>query len=149
MKADNADAFHLLAGDYARGIKGMPQDYEKSNDLLLKAGELGCAEAYCKLGYSYENRRGVEVDKKKAKYYYELAAMHGNVDARYNLGCVEKEAGNYNRAFKHFILSARAGYKEALDDVRIGFKRGYVTTDEYANTLRAYQQGHMMRRRVI
>ena len=43
---------------------------------------------------------------------------------------------------KHFILSARAGYKEALDDVRIGFKRGYVTTDEYANTLRAYQQGH-------
>ena len=43
---------------------------------------------------------------------------------------------------KHFILSARAGYKEALDEVGIGFKRGYVTTDEYANTLRAYQQGH-------
>ena len=31
--------------------------------------------------------RGVEVDKKKAKYYYELAAMNGDVQARYNLGC--------------------------------------------------------------
>ena len=53
----------------------------KANELLLKAGELGCAEAYRNLGMSYNNGLGVEVDKKKAKHYYELAAMN------YEWGC--------------------------------------------------------------
>ena len=49
------------------------------------------------------------------------------------------EAGNYNRAFKHFILAAKAGWKNSLDQDKIGFMEGYVNKDEYANTLRAYQ----------
>ena len=140
MEADNADAFHNLAGYYADGDMGMPQDFAKANELLFKAGELGCAEGYCKLGYSYENGEGVEVDKKKARYYWELAAMNGNVHARHNLGCREFEAGNYHRAYKHFILAARAGYKLSLDVVKDGYMYGDVTKDEYVNALRAYQQ---------
>ena len=74
---------------------GMPQDYEKANEeLYLRAGELGCSDAYYNLGLAHENGRGVEVDKKKAKHFYELAAMNGSVDARYNLGCFEERAGN-------------------------------------------------------
>ena len=34
------------------------------------------------------NGRGVEVDKKKAKHFYELAAMNGDLLARQNLGCM-------------------------------------------------------------
>ena len=37
----------------------------------------------------------VEVDKKKAKHYYEQAAMIGSVTARYNLGRSEGKAGNH------------------------------------------------------
>ena len=139
VMADNADAFYNLAGNYARGDMGMPQDVIKAHELFLKAGELGCAEAYSKLGYSYENGEGVEVDKKKAKHYYELAAMRGCTRARQNLGCMEVRAGNEQRAYKHFILSAKAGLKDSLDAVKKGYKRGIVTKDEYANTLRAYQ----------
>ena len=64
----------------------------------------------------------------------ELAAINGSVDARHNLGCVESRAGNNlmragnnHRAFKHFMLAARAGNKLSLDNgiyARARYKRG-------------------------
>ena len=138
MDANNADAFRQLAGCYYRG-EGVPQDFAKANELYLKAGELGCAKAYCNLGMNYNNGRGVEVDEKKAKHYSELAAMNGSVIARYNLGCWEERAGNIDRAYKHFILAAKAGDKDSLGNVKAGFMSGLVTKDEYENSLRAYQ----------
>jgi len=139
MEVNNANACYHLAGFYEDGVMGMPLDFAKANELYLRAGELGCAEAYYNLGNSYLNGEGVEVDKKKAKHYWELAAMNGDVFARHNLGCDELEAGNIGRAMKHFILAARARHKKSLGNVKVGFKNGLVTKDEYANTLRAYQ----------
>ena len=118
------------------------EECHKSYELWLREGELGCQEAYCKLGLSYYNGRGVEVDKKKAKYYFELGAMNGDVVARYNLGCMEGQAGNHHRAFKHYILAAKVGEKYSLDKLKAGFMQGSVTKDEYANTLRAYHHQH-------
>ena len=43
---------------------------------------------------------------------------------------------------KHFILSARAGDEDSLEQVKNGLMDGIVTKDEYANTLRAYQSRH-------
>ena len=140
MEKGNADAFNQLAGYYFEGCYGLPRDMAKANELWLKAGELGCASAYFNLGNAYDNGRGVEVDEEKAKHYYKLAAMNGSVNARHNLGCVEEDAGNPQRACKHFVLAARAGYKQSLDAVKEGYKDGDVTKDEYANTLRAYQK---------
>ena len=140
MESGNADAFYELAGCYADGDYGLQQDRVKANELWLKAGELGCAEAYFNLGNSYNNGMGVEVDKKKAKNYYELAAMMGDASARHYLGCNEYNAGNYHRAFKHFMLAAKSGYKDSLDQVKEGFTMGIVTKDEYASTLRAYHE---------
>ena len=142
VEADNADALDILADDYERGIMGMPQDFAKANELRLRAGELGCHEAYLNLASSYYNGRGVEVDKKKAKHFYELAAMKGSVSARHNLGCLEWNAGNEHRAMKHYILSAKAGFNKSLDAVKGGFMKGIITKDEYTNTLHAYQQRH-------
>ena len=86
------------------------------------------------------NGDGVEVDNKKAKHYLELAAMNGDFNAWHNLGCMEGRAGNHHRAMKHYMLSANAGDKKSLDQVKNGYMIGYVTKDEYANTLRAYQK---------
>ena len=68
----------------------------------------------------------------KAKHFYELAAMSGDVVARHNLGIIEGNDGNHNRGKKHFILSARAGHKDrrALNQVKNGFMRGVITKDE-------------------
>ena len=100
----------------------MPQDQGKANELFLKAGERGYAEAYFNLGLCYDNGEGVEVDKKKAKHYYELAAMGGSVKARTNLSYIEGRAGNYKRAMKHSLISAKAGDDRSLDLVKGGYE---------------------------
>ena len=99
-------------------------------------------KGYYNLGNSYYHGMGVVMDKKKAKHYFELAAMNGYVSARHNLAMVEWEKGNQHRAMKHFIIAARASDEGSLDKVKHGFKVGLVTKDEYANTLRAYQKSN-------
>ena len=66
--------------------------------------------------------------------------MSGDVMARNNLGMMEKRTGNYQRAYKHCLISAKAGYKDSLDPVKQEYMHGQVTKEEYANTLREYQK---------
>jgi len=142
IKSGNAEAHFILGVHYEIGLKGLSQDIQKANELFLKAGELGYAAAYCNLGRSYYHGGGVEIDKKKGKHYYELAAMSGSVNARYNLGVAEMVAGNIERAYKHFIIAARAGCDDSLDEVRVVYMTGlgFVTKDEYASTVQAYRE---------
>ena len=140
MKKGNAEAYCQLAGEYAHGTGGIQQDLAKANELLLKACELGCANAYYNLGYSYDSGSGVERNEKKAKHYYEIAAMKGEVKARCNLGVLEAKAGNHERAYKHIIIVARAGHTKSLEYVKKGFMGGVITKEEYESTLRAYHE---------
>ena len=43
----------------------LPQDYTKASELCHQAAELGHAEAYTTIGYSYNVGRGVEVDEER------------------------------------------------------------------------------------
>jgi len=142
MDKGDAYAHNFLAYSYALGLRGMPQDYQQSFKFYLKAGELGCTEAYYNLGASYENGDGVEIDTKKAKHYWELAAIGGDIHSRHNLGCIEYNAGNYDRSLRFFISAARAGHKASLDKVKNGYMSGLglVTKEDYESTLRAYHE---------
>ena len=73
-------------------------------------------------------------------HYFEFAAMNGNVKARYSLGFFEGQAGNYQRAYKHLLISAKVGHERSLDMVKTGFRNGHVTKDDYESTLRAYHE---------
>ena len=115
-------------------------DFMKTLELWNKAAELGLLRAHYRLGFSYFQGEGVEKDARKALHHYKLAAIGGHEMARYNLGCMEIESnGNVVRAMKHWMIAARAGLDMSLKQVGIGYKRGYVTKDDYASTLRAYQ----------
>ena len=142
IKNDIADGYHALAGAYITGNLGLPQDRKKGNELMLRAGELGCAESYFNLGIYYLLGKGGEVDKKKAKHFFELAAINGGVHARNNLAALEAQTGNYYRAMKHYIIAAKAGDKASLDPVKMFFMKGFISKDEYANILRANQKCH-------
>ena len=143
MGNGNATAFYKLAFDYFDGEHGLQQDMTKANELLLKAGELGCADAYYNLGVNYDvGGRDVEIEKKKAKHYYEQAAMMGDVESRHYLGVMEGKAGISKRAYKHFLLAAKYGCKDSLQLIKTGFMDGIVTKDEYGQALRAYQKQH-------
>ena len=67
------------------------------------------AESYYNIGYAYYHGEGVERDIEKAKHYWELAAIGGDADARYNLGILEENAGNMNRALKHYMIAVGCG----------------------------------------
>ena len=139
MKKGDAWAHYYLAAYYEQGTYGLPHDRAKSHELYLKAGELGCADAYYTLGTSYRNGRGVELDLKKAKHYYELGAMNGDAEARFKLGNLEGRAENWDRAIKHYIIAAGGGYKDSLEILRLLFQRGDATRHDFETALRAYQ----------
>ena len=54
------------------------------------------------------------------------------------------EAGNKQRAYKHWIIAARAGHAKALNNMTFGHKHGLDTKEDYAQTLRAYQMSQDM-----
>ena len=125
---------------YRDGLNGLPRDYTKALELYHRAAELGHASAYVCIGYLFEFGKGVEVDKKKAKHYWELAAIGGDMNGRHNLGNNEIRAGNYDRALKHYIIAVKSGSSESLEQIKEGYSKGHVTKDDYMRALRAYQE---------
>ena len=133
------DAMYNLACDYRDGDDGYPQNYAKALELIYRAEELGCSEAYFSIGYTYDYGEGVEVDSKKAVHYYELAAMGGDADARYHLGSIEKCSGNWKRAVKHYMIAAGTGDGDSVKGIQDMYSSGFATKEDYTKALRAYQ----------
>jgi len=121
------------------GELGLPRSYAKSLELWHRAAELGSADAYYGIASAYSNGNGVEVDKKKARHYCELAAMIGDAEARHNLGVMEWQAGNYDRALRHFMIAVKDGGVKALSNIKSMYSYGDVTRDDYTTALRSYQ----------
>ena len=140
VEANDAGAMCQLGLFYDRGERGLRQNYKKANKLFHRAGELGNTTSQYNIGISYLRGEGVEKDLKKAKYYWELAAIGGIAMARHNLGCSEWRAGNMNRALKHWMISAAAGYDNSLNAIRGCFLDGHATKDDFENALRAHKE---------
>ena len=140
VDVDDAIAMRNLGGYYSDGVRDLPQDYNKAMELLLRAGELGDALSNRNIAIAYLTGQGVERDVKKAKHYYELAAMGGDVFARHNLGNLEMDTGNTSRALKHWMISAGAGDDDSLHNVRQCFMLGYATKDDFEKALRAHKE---------
>ena len=140
MEANDPIAICDIGGYYRDGLNGYPQDHTKALELWHRAGELGHTGAYCSIGYAYKFGRGVEVDKEKAKYCWELAAMGGDTTARHNLGVDEKRSGNFDRALKHYMIAVRSGNSDSLEKIKQMYSDGYATKDQYATALQLYQE---------
>ena len=140
VERGNGKATNGVAIFHATGQLGFKIDTAKTMELFLKSGELGCAIGYLNLADSYYHGKYTGVNIKKAKHYFELAAMLGSVKARYKLTMIEGAAGNKARAFKHILVAARSGDDMSMSEVTEGFKLGMLTKDQYADALRTYQQ---------
>ena len=53
---------------------------------------------------------------------------------------MEGDVGNYHRTKKHLTIAAMAVDDNSLDNIKQGYMSGHVTKEDYANTLRGYQQ---------
>ena len=139
VEAGDPIAIHNLGCDYRDGEHGFPQDYSKALEQWHRAGGLGYAGAYNNIGYAYSIGRGVEVDKKKAMHYYELAAMGGDIMARHNLGMEEGKAGNMDRAIKHYMIAAGGGGNDSVKMIQKLYMNRHATKEDYTSALQTYQ----------
>jgi len=139
MEKDDPIAIHNQGSLYREGGSGHLQDYTKALELFHRAAELGHAGAYNSIAYCYHNGYGLEVDKKKANHYYELAAMRGNERARHNIGNNEYLAGNIIRALTHYKIAVQSGEAESLKVIQLIYKDGHATKDDYTTAIRSYQ----------
>jgi len=139
VEAGDAIAIHNLGLCHQEGSRGYSQNYDKALELWHRAVDLGNTDAYCDIAVSYNNGLGVEVDKKKTKYYYELAASRGCVMARRNLGTTEEMAGNMSRALKHFMIAVRSGQDISLSKIKDLYSNGRASKEDYTKALQSYQ----------
>ena len=140
MELGDANATYNLAYFYQEGSHGFTQDYTKAFEYYHRAGKLGSSEAVTNITVAYYYGRGVERDIKKARQYWEKAAVMGNVNARFSIGYEEEEARNISRAMKHYMIAARDGSERSIQCILDLYSKGYVTKEEYENALRAYQE---------
>ena len=75
--------------------------------------------------------------------------MMGHVNASYDLGALEEEAGNMDRAVKHWMISASAGDDDSLKEIRQCSVNGHATKDDFEKVLRAHKKKQKMSGRVI
>jgi len=132
-------AINFLGDKYFHGDLGLQKDMRKGVELYTEAAERGSIEAFCNLGVAYVTGSGVEQDEAKGIHFWEEAAMRGDVESRYNLGCNEGQKGNFDRAVRHFLVSAKMGLKESVEYIKQMFMEGLATKDQYAEALKGYQ----------
>ncbi|EJK43952.1 hypothetical protein THAOC_37554 [Thalassiosira oceanica] len=139
VDARDPEAISHLGDIYNHGEYGLEKNVSRAFELWSEAAELGSASALAKIGTLSYHGDGVAHDEAKSIHCWEAAAMKGDIGSRHSLGGVELIKGNYDRAVRHFFISAKMGIKESLDEIKKMFALGLATKAQYAETLKGYQ----------
>ncbi|EJK77605.1 hypothetical protein THAOC_00551, partial [Thalassiosira oceanica] len=133
------EAIFFLGQQYYHGKVGLKRDRRKAVELWTEAAELGSIDALYNLGYAYFNGDEVEPDNAKGVEFWSKAAMQGHVNSRRSLGQAKMLRGNFDRAVRHWMISAKMGDKDSIENIKREFMKGLATKDQYAEALRGYQ----------
>ena len=113
-------------------------DYDEAFQYYKRAAELGDAEAHFNLAALYSNGEGVEKDEEKERHHLEKAAILGQPEARFNLACCEESNGKIERAVKHWIIAAKLGLDDSIQELKRCYKEGAVSKEDFAAALRTH-----------
>ena len=140
VEIGDANAFNMVGTGYLFGTSGLQKDTDKALELFLRAAELGSMDGHNNIATMYySGQLGVEIDQEKHVYHWQQAAIGGDAVSRSNLGNFELNAGNIDRAVKHWMIAASSGHKKSLNNVRLGFMNGNATKAQYETALRDHQ----------
>ena len=126
-------------------FEGMEQHNKGENNCAFqyftKAAGLGHADAHYMLAEMYHYGLGVEKDEGKEIHHMKEAAISGHPFARHDLGWLELNNGNIERAVKHLIIAAIQGNDKSMKALMKTFKikKELVQKEVLAATLRAHQ----------
>ena len=110
-RADQSDVKAMIKlADYYRSIDQL----DKAFKYVHKSTLYFSPEGERKLGYFYEKGIGCNKDMVKARQYYELAAMHGDIKAKYNIGLFYYHNKQYPQAYNYVKDAADNNYGKAL-----------------------------------
>ncbi|EJK49743.1 hypothetical protein THAOC_31348 [Thalassiosira oceanica] len=105
----DARAKKVLGEQYYNGKLGLTKDVTRAIELWTEAAELGSIGSYFQLGLVYYD------------------------------GLAELQAGNFENALQHFMISAKMGDEVSLNGIRGLLMDGLATKAQYAEALRGYQ----------
>jgi TPR repeat protein len=134
VEANDAASIYMLANFYQHRLNGLQQDEERAMELFTRAADLGNKKAHSKLADIYKEGGC----SKKAKFHFEAAAMAGDEVAQCNLGLMEAQSRNIERAVKHWTIAASAGHYKAMQELKTLFEKGFVSRESINSTLEAY-----------
>ena len=151
VEKKDPEAIYHLGGRYLDGDLGLRKDTRRAIELWTAAAELGSIEALFNLGIAYYCGKGVAQDTVKAVQYYKKAAMQGHVQSRNNHGGYEyatesSDKKNFDRAARHFLISAKMGLEDSLGNIKVMSIDGLATKEQYTEALRGYQDAVEERR---
>ena len=138
MKRKNPTAFITMSYQYLQGEEVF-QSNTKSLEMLIRAAELGYADAFGVIASSYEHGIAVELNMSKALEFYEVAAKKGSIPAHRWIAEIQNRNGNVDEGIKHYKVAASAGCQESMDALMKCYKHELVTKEDLAQTLYVYQ----------
>jgi hypothetical protein len=126
------ETHYAIAMLYWQG-QGVPRDFHKSYQWLLKAANLNHAGAQAKLGYLYTDGVAVPRDFNMAFEWYSKAAMQGDIDGQYNLGIFYLNGWGTEQdttMAKMYLAAASAQGDEAAEQALVGANSFAINDDE-------------------
>lgn len=119
---------------------------------ILKAAELGDADAESKLGMMYHNGSGVRQDDVQAAYWWRKAAEQGNARGQNDLGMSYRDGRGVPRddvqAINWLRRAVEQGYAMAQDNLGSSYYLGRGVPQDYAQAVywfrKAAEQGYAL-----
>ena len=134
-RADQSDVKAMIKlADHYRSVN----DFDKAFKYVHKSTLYSYPEGERKLGYYYEKGIGCDKDLVKARQYYELAAMHGDIKAKYNIGLFYFNNKQYPQAFNFVKESADLNYGKANLLLAYFYEHGFGTNQNYEEARNCY-----------
>ncbi|EJK56551.1 hypothetical protein THAOC_23541 [Thalassiosira oceanica] len=124
---DDPEAMHLLGTQYHLGKLGLTKDVPRTLELWMEAADLGSINAHYNLGHVYYTGDGVKEDKPRGVHHWQQAAVQGHAESRHMLGDDEYDNGDYELAVQHYMIPAKMGDEDSLNEIKDMFKEGHAT----------------------
>jgi len=129
------DKDFFFEGTVRKG-KQSPEGDAKAFEYFQKSAALGNGDAY----YYLSQLHRLEYNASAFFDCLTKAAALGNAEAHDELASLAMEKKQIKVAMKHYQFLAFAGYSnESTEKLTAGYKDGYVSKEELASSLRAYQ----------
>lgn len=118
------------------------KNYSKTLIYLLESAEQEFYQSQNFIGEMYDNGVNgiIDIDKHKAKEYFEIAFNNGSIEASNNFGKIYQK-DNQDLAIKYFVFYIDNIYKENKERCYVALKLGYIyeKNGKYQNAVKYFE----------